>query len=230
VALVGAGVAMCGAVAVAQASQTPSAGALMHTALTNAAARGSVHELEVEKASGVSGSMSDDISTSEGRQDITHSGGEIAHVLVVGSAAYISGNQAALTHYFGFPAAVARKVGAGWVSVPSSSSGYQTIAGNATLSSSLTGLAIPGHTTETAPTTIEGQSVVGIRGTVAVSGSSHAKVEATLYVSRGAKPLPVEATFVYSTGGTLTISLSHWGEKVALSPPPNSIPISDLQP
>jgi hypothetical protein len=142
----------------------------------------------------------------------------------------LSGNRAALVHYFGFPAAVAREVGSRWVSIPSSGSGYSTVAAGATLSSAIALLAIPGHVTETNPTTVDGQAVVGIQGDVPIPGSPHTSVAATLYVSRTTSPLPVAATSTFSKGGSATITLSHWGETVALTAPPNAVPESQLQP
>jgi len=114
-------------VVVAQAAQAPSAAKLMHVALSNADARGSVHETESETTSKLKATFSDDVAVHEGRQNITRSVGEQAHVLIVAGVAYCSGNQAALINYFGFPAAIAREVGSRWVSVPSSSSGYSTL-------------------------------------------------------------------------------------------------------
>jgi hypothetical protein len=222
-------VAIFAAAVAAQARQTQSSGQLMHAALTDAIARGSVHEVESEATPSIAGTLTDDLATHEGRQNIVHSGGETAHVLVVGGAAYLSGNQAALVHYFGLPATVAREVGSRWVSVPSSSSGYSTVAADATLPSAMASLAIPGHTTETAPTTIDGQSVIGIRGSLPVSGSPHAAVTATIYVSRASSPLPVRAIYTEGKGSTETVSLSHWGETVALKAPTNVIPASQLK-
>jgi hypothetical protein len=222
-------VAICAAGVAAQARQTQSAAQLMRAALADAAAQGSVHEVESETTPSTAGTLTDDVATHEGRQNITHSGGETAHVLVVGGVAYLSGNQAALVHYFGFPTSVAREVGSRWVSVPSSSSGYSTVSADATLPSAIAELAISGHTTETAPTTVDGQSVIGIRGSVPVSGSAHATVTATLYVSRATSPLPVGATYTDGKGSTETISLTHWGETVALKAPANVIPASQLK-
>jgi hypothetical protein len=171
-----------------------------------------------------------DVGARDGRQDITHSGGEKAHVLLIGSTAYLSGNQAALIHYFGFPAAIARKVGTRWVSVPSSSGGYSVIAAGATLASAIKALTIPGHASETAPATIDGQSVVGIRGKGPISGSSTATVTATIYVSRTSRPLPLRAVYDYSAGGSATIELSDWNERLTLTAPTNVIPEAQLKP
>ena len=218
----------CACGVLAQATTAPSAAELMRTALSDADARGSVHEAESETTPSLTGALSDDVATHEGRQYITRSGGVQAHVLIIAGVAYISGNQATLVHYFGLPSAVAREVGSRWVSIPSSNSGYSTVAADATLSSAIASLAIPGHITETKPTTIDGQAVVGIHGDMPIPGSPQTSVVATLYVSRTSRPLPVGATYTYGKGGTATITLSHWGETVALSAPTNTIAASKL--
>jgi hypothetical protein len=185
--------------------------------------------VESEAAPSAVAEFTEDLATHAGRQNIIRSGSEQAQVMVVGGVAYISGNQAALVHYFGFPAAVARKVGTRWVSIPSSSSAYSTVAGDATLPSAMGNLAIAGKLTQTAPTTVNGEPVIGIRTDDTITGSPRSTLVATLYLSRTSKPLPVRATYTYSKGGTATITFSDWGEKVTLKAPAHSIPLSQLK-
>jgi len=216
----------------AQAKTASSAAQLLRTALADASARGSVRVVETAVASKLSVTIVADAATNGGRQDITHAGGERAHVLVVGATAYFSGNQAALTGYFGLPASVAHAVGNRWVSVPSSSSGYAQVAANVTLAGALKALTPPGALTETAPTRVDGQAVVGIRGTL---GSAEGKdASDILYVTSSGTPLPVAVSASSKGGGgvqafTSTITLSSWGEHVALRAPTNVISASKLQ-
>lgn len=214
----------------AQASTKQSAAStLLRTAVHDALSRSSVHEVETEKAPKVSGTVITDAGTKQGHQEITHSGGVKAQVVVVGDKAYFSGNQAALIHYFGLPAAVAAKVGTRWVSVPSSSSGYSTVAGGTSLAAVLGGFDIPGQLKETAPTQVDGHAVVGITGKGPVSGSTTASVSAIVYVTRSSTPLPLSAVYTFSAGGTVTLGLSGWGEHLALKAPTNVIPAAQLQ-
>jgi hypothetical protein len=222
-------IAMCAAGAVARATAQQSAAQLRSTALADADERGSVREVESERTRSLVATFTEDLATHDGRQNITRSGGEQAHVLIVGDTAYVAGNRAALIHYFGFPAAVASKIGARWVSIPSSSSAYSTVAGDATLPSAMTALAIAGKLTETAPTTINGQAVIGVRTKASIPGTSPATLAATLYISRASEPLPVRASYTSSKGGSATITLSNWGEKIAFTAPTNAIPLSQLE-
>jgi hypothetical protein len=212
----------------AQATQAPTAGALMKLALNDALARSSVHETESQKSSTVSGTTSADIGKAEGRQDISHSDGARAHVLVIGGTAFVSGNQTALTRYYGFPAAIAKKVGSNWVSAPSSSSGYAVITAGVTLSSAIDVLAIPGHLTETSATKINGQSAIGIQNKAVSTGSKGVTVAVTMYVSQTSKPLPIRVTFDYSNGASTVVAFSGWDEPLALKAPAHAIPVASL--
>ena len=212
----------------AQATQTPSAAALMRLALTDAIARGSVHEVETQTSSKVAGGLSGDIGTHNGRQDITRSGGQLAHVLVIGSTAYVSGNQAALLHYFGFPAAIAGKIGTRWVSVPSSNSGYAVITAGVTLASAMQELAIPGQLTEKSAGIVDGQSVTAIHSKAVRTGTKSVTVSVTMYVTRTLTPLPVRVAFSYSNGATTSVQFSGWNERLALKAPTNVIPVTSL--
>ena len=178
----------------AQASTKASAASqLLRTALRDALARSSVHEVVTERAPKASGTVITDAGTNQGRQQITHSGGVKAQVVVVGGLAYFSGNQTALVHYFGLPAAVAQKVGNRWVSVPSSSTGFSAVAGGASLAAVLGGFAVPGQLKETAPIQVDGQSAVGVTGKGPVTGATGVSVSAIVYISRSHTPLPLRA-------------------------------------
>jgi hypothetical protein len=210
-----------------QAAPQPTAAQLLHTALADAAARGSVHQTLSEVFGTRRATYSDDVSTSSGRQAITASGGIQAHVLVLAHVAYISGNEAGLVSYFGFPAAIAKRVGNRWVSVPSSTGAYATVSAAATLSSALADITPSGQLTTTAPTTIAGQAVVGIRGRP--PASLRQTGTATIYVTRSSHPLPVYVTITLANAaGTVTSTLSNWGERVAITAPANAIPASRL--
>jgi hypothetical protein len=221
----------CGLAQVAQATQAPAAAQLLHAALADATARGSVHQTVTEISGGKTLTFSDDVAATEGRQQITISGGARAGVLVFAGVAYISGNQTALVDYFGFPASVARQLGDRWMSIPSSSSDYSTLAAAATLASALTEITPVGPLTETAPTQMDGESVVGISGRAPSLYGQPGTL--TTYVTRSSRPLPVQVTASlkangHTPAGHTTSSLTDWGEHLVLRPPPNAIPASKL--
>jgi hypothetical protein len=209
----------CGSAAPTANQAVSSSGSqLLEQALTDAREAGSVHEVMTNRLKGGTVVMADDIGTTEGRQLISVTPGEAGRVLVFGASAYIAGDQTALTHFFGFPAATARQIGDRWVSMPASNREYTAVADDATLSSALTDLGLGGHLTELVPSTVDGQPVVGIIGAAEHLGGSDAPL-GTVYVSRSNHPLPVEVTYSLSDGEHTTLRFDDWGERLTLRRP-----------
>jgi hypothetical protein len=220
-------IALSGA-AIARAGAAPSAATLLNTALRDATSRGSFHAAEARKLGKATSSTSEDLGANEGTQEISGSGGWRARVLVVGKTAYLSGNAAGLKTYFGFPAAVARKVGSRWVSVPSSNPGFAEASNDVTFASALAAITPSGHLTQTAATKIDGTPAIGIRGTGPALNSAGTATSLTLFISSTGKPLPLRATLDDGKGDTRTVTLSGWGEHVAVSAPHSAVPIISL--
>jgi hypothetical protein len=209
----------CGGTAPVSGQASPQAASgsqLLQHALTDARESGSVREVVTARRKDDTIVMTNDVGAAEGRQLISLTPTETARVMVLGNTAYVAGNQTALTHYFGFPAATSRQVGDRWVSIPSSNPDYVAVADDATLASAVKDLGLSGHLTELVPSTVDGQSVIGIIGAAThVNGTPLG----TVYVSRSAHPLPVEATYNLSNGARSTLRFARWGERVALRRP-----------
>ena len=213
-------------VAASQASGKPTASQLLQTAFADAAARGSVHEVE----HAVSGHnwfiASDDVSLQDGLQDITRSGGIHAHVILLGPVAYVSGNHTTLVSYFGLPTSAARAVGSRWIRVPASDHGwYPTVAADATLPSALNQVKPTGPLVDLPPTELDGQSVIGIRGNMP-KGFTGGGTD-IVFITRSSHPLVVSATFT-GHGEKVTSTFSHWGEHVAPHAPSSWIASNKL--
>jgi hypothetical protein len=133
---------------------------------------------------------SGDSADGAGRQEITISGGEHAIVLVVGKVTCIKGNKAALTGYFGFPAAAAGRLVSRWISFRPGDTGYQQVTSGVTLAGLAGELELTGPLTIKAPGMVAGQSAVGVHGTVPASAGAPAGSRATLYVAAGGRALP----------------------------------------
>jgi hypothetical protein len=217
----------CGAHTPATTRSSPEQ--LLNAALNDATDIGSAHETESFQRSGRTETFSDDVGVIEGRQEITLAPGMVAHVRVIGGVAYISGNQTVLTKYFGFPAATSRAVGSRWVSFLAPSRAYSVVAYDATLDTALAGLELTGRLTETPPTTFSGEPVIGIRGTALLPGPFPPAVDATVYLSRSRKPLPVGATYSFTNGAIAKIVMDRWGEHFALQAPTDVISPSVLE-
>jgi len=167
--------------------------------------------------------LTDDSSRTTGHQMIT-AGSQLAEIVVVRRIAYIRGNASALAGYFNLPTPVASKLAGHWVSFRPSDIGYANVTVGVTLDSALKALD-PKGTLHTDPLT----RISGIR-TVGVSGVSGG-LKGTLFVDAAGAHLPVEAVQVSGSDKsrtTATITLSRWGEKIVISPPPDAIPISSF--
>ena len=169
---------------------------------------------------------SDDVTMRNGRQHITRADGVDAHVALIGSVAYVSGNYQALTGYFGLSASVAHLVGTRWIRVPSSDRGwYPNIAADATLSSALSEIEPTGNLVELPARTIDGLPVVGVRGGMPkgfVGGGTD-----TVWLTRSAHPALVSAVLA-NASQKVTITFSHWGERVVIAPPSDWIAVNKI--
>jgi len=78
---------------------------------------------------------------------------------------------------------------------------------------------------------MDGESVVGIRGTLPASDGTTALD--VVYVSRSSRPLPVLVILSRKASPILPavssrVKLSNWGEHLTLTPPADAIPASKL--
>ncbi len=196
-------------------------------ALALAEVAGSAHvEMTSSSASG-STVYSADVSASAGRQVITISGGGQATVLDVAGVGYVSGNQTALTSFFGFPAATSARLVGRWVSFRSGQPYYQQVVDAVTLGSALGVVTLSGRLTSQGRRGMDGQPVVGLRGTAPKVPGVPAGTKATLYVATNGRPLPL--SFQEASGGVrLSAVFSRWGEAVSVAAPRGAIPITTV--
>jgi hypothetical protein len=82
------------------------------------------------------------------------------------------------------------------------------------------GLGMTGPLAQTAPGTIDGIPVVGVKGTPA---SLAAQTE-ILYMRASGVPLPVRVVLLFLGGPTLAIEFSHWGDVPTVTKPVSSVP------
>jgi hypothetical protein len=214
---------------VGQAAGSPTPSQLVRTAMSDATARGSVHEVSTEPISGGKEVQADDVTQNSGRQTITGPGGLQARVLLVDKVGYMSGNEKGLVDYFGFPSDVASAVGEHWISVSSTGAAYGSVAEDATLGSALKLITPAGSLKELGPSRVDGMNVIGIHGSVP-RAVSHSGTE-TLYITRSAKPLPVEVIYTLSHDGKtvrVPTTLSKWGERATVTAPTTAIPLGEL--
>jgi hypothetical protein len=227
-ALAATALAACGA-SIAQAS-TPSPGArLAYKALTDAVKSGGLHAVEVRRLGNAVTNATEDVSNTEGTQTVSGTSGWKARILVVNHTAYLAGNAAGLRTYFGFPASVASKIGARWVSIQSSGPGYTEASYDATMASTIASITPnPGNLTETGPTKIGGIPAIGIRGTGPSLNRAGTPSSITLYVSTSGRPLPLRVVLSDTKGDSKTVVLSGFGEHFTVHAPHGAVPILSL--
>jgi hypothetical protein len=196
-------------------------------ALAAAQAVGSVH-VDMTSSSGSGSTVyHSDVSSSDGRQVITITGGGEATVLDVAGVGYVSGNPAALVGFFGFPASVSARLTGRWVSFRSGQPYYQQVVDAVTLDSAIGVVRLSGPLTSKGVRTVSGQTVVGVRGTAPSVTGVPAGAKATLFVATTGRMLPVSYQEV-SGGLRLSAVFSRWGEKVSVAAPRDAIPISSV--
>jgi hypothetical protein len=189
-----------------------------------ATAAGSLHFSSTTKDGSSSITFSDDSASSDGRQDITISDGGQMTVLVVRGVGYVDGNATALSGFLGIPDATAVQLAGRWISFTSGAPGYQQVVSGVTTSAVLTEINPVGTLSKTAPTTVDGQSVVGVRGPAPAGDGMPAGSDVTVYVAAKGRPLPVSC--LEGSGKDEThITLSRWGEPVSVAVPQSAIPV-----
>jgi hypothetical protein len=201
-----------------------SAADLLKQANQNAVARGWAHLAVKISGAGHTGTYSSDAGPSAGRQvvDIDQ---DHATVVFLGATAYIQGNAAAVSDYFGFPVSQVPRLTNQWVSLTPSDSGYAAVTDGVTLASALSEVSLDAPFT-LAPTQVGGQQVIGISGQLSASDNSGTG-PGTLYVTTGSQPLPVEFTATTSDA-VQTVTFSAWGTPVALSAPSGAVPAASI--
>ncbi len=189
-----------------------------------ATAAGTLHFSSNTKDGSSSIVFSDDSASAGGRQDITISDGGQMTVLVMHGIGYVDGNATALSGFLGLPNATAVQLAGQWISFTSGDPGYQQVVGGVTTSSVLSEINPVGTLTKTAPITLDGQSVVGVRGPAPAGDGMPKGSDVTVYVAATGRPLPVSC--LEGSGKDLThITLSRWGEPVSVTAPQHAIPV-----
>jgi hypothetical protein len=199
--------------------------ALMHS-LAAATKAGSAR-ITVQFFSGSStGKVVQDSSLHSGEQTVA-TGGALASVVLVGGAAYISGNSKGLTSYFGLPSALGPTLAGRWVSLQSTDAAFHAVTANVALSSALVNVTPSGTLTAGKRLKVERQWVKSISGEIPGGGG-----RLTLFVTANSRSLPVEAVESSGAGKTATgeiVTFTRWGEQLHLVTPSRAIPISTLE-
>lgn len=215
-----------------EASASPAGGssgslsqALKHS-LTEATDAGSAR-ITVQFVSGsATGKVVQDSSLQSGEQTVAI-GKELASTVLVGGAAYISGNSQGLTSYFGLPSAVVPTVTGKWVSVQPTDAAFRSVSANVALASALANVTPSGTLVAGKRSKVDRQWVNSISGEAPGGGE-----RLTLFVAATKRALPVEAVESGGSGKSVTgeiVTFTRWGEQVHVPTPSGALPLSAIQ-
>jgi hypothetical protein len=219
----------------AGAATTPSAQAEYQAAIKAAGTQG-VHFASSATQGGVSIEVDGDTGVTSGAQTLTVKKGSLAeHVSakVVGSTGYVQGNATALQNVIGLTKAQSKKYAGTWLSFPTSNSALGELVSGLLNSQVTTELQMSGPYSYGSATTVQGQHVEAVRGSVSTQSGS--KVPVVLYVPSSGSPVPIEeVTNPGKTGGSTAIHgvvvFTKWGEKTSESAPGTSVSLLKLVP
>ncbi len=180
--------------------------------------------------------QSGDAGTRSGSQSLTiHNGSQTEQMTaeVVGETGYVNGNSAGLRNIIGLTDAQAKKYAGKWLSFPMSNTTLAQLAAGLLRSQVATELSFSGPYTYASDAQVNGQSAIGIKGTVSTGNGG--SVTEVLYVPSSGKPLPIEE--VTNPGAKAhastvhgKVSFSNWGEHVAVAAPAHSSSLLKLAP
>jgi hypothetical protein len=218
-------------------STAPAARQLLRTALASAARAGSFHYVATSSSTGPNGATQrtvGDAGPTSGRQVITV-GQQRFTVLVIGSALYFKGNVPALTANLSLSSASAAAHAQQWIELAPTDAPYATVYAAVTAPSALADNVTIAPDHELAPSTVAGQPVQTITGTITAVRVAGQVIKpegtATLAVRAGSPHLPVRYTQRGTENGqssTAGVSFSRWGEPVSLTAPTHPVAYSSL--
>ena len=81
-----------------------------------------------------------------------------------------------------------------------------------------------GSVAETAPITINDESLLGIRGNPPASAAAPKRATVTIYVTSTDAPLSMAAPYNFDTDKTIAVEFSNWRKRLKITAPPNAIP------
>lgn len=210
-----------------------SASARLREAQDALRAAGTVHVDVTSSVSGAPVRFSDDSAAGGGRQLVTFNKTGHATILFIPGTAYLKADAPTLEGFLGCDQAQAGAAANRWVYLRPGDkfcgTDYGTVTDGITLSSVAGELAMKnGTATATAPATVAGQRVVGVRGQSS-GGQLPAPAKEVLYLTDDARLRPVLSEQT-AAGIKSEVSFSQWGERLTLTAPKGAVPASSVTP
>jgi hypothetical protein len=215
----------------------PSAGQLFQTSQSAAAREASLHYVAVTTTTGVSVTITGNVSAFSGEQTIVARAlGRVGHVKVslVAGISYFKGDEPGLAVVMGLPQAVATKFAGQWIAVGQTDAAFASLSAGLTTSSVLSEIPLTGPLNLQGTTQKEGRSVLAVKGFdsgTPAGTTKTVKIPVLLYLAKDGRHLPVLYTATRTLDGkrqTESTSLSGWGKPVTVAAPVGALPVSSL--
>jgi hypothetical protein len=198
---------------------------ILTKALAAAAAAGSVHFTATDRSSSGTSTYVQNASSDGGTQVITKTSGKVTIRMVAGVGYLRTGNAAVLGQLF--PGKSVSPLLGRWIVAHPGNPGYQDITVGITLASVLPEFTPTGTLTSTGLQTVDGQSVIGVKGVAPSTAGIPQDQPVTLYVLATGQPLPI--SFQGGSGTDQeTATFSKWGQTVSTAAPANPLPITSV--
>ena len=197
---------------------------ILSKALAAAEAAGPVHFTEIQRSDSGTSTYDQNASSGAGNQVIRNAGGTVT-VRVVAGVGYFRATATALAQLF--PGKAVSQLAGRWIAARQGDAGYQDVTVGITLASVLAECTPGGSLTSTGPQTVDGRSVIGVKGVAPANSGVPQGQPVTLYVMATGQPLPV--SFHGGSGvDQVTAAFNRWGETVRAVAPANPLPITSV--
>ena len=213
-----------GAVLAPAGATTPTASALLASALHDATSAHWVHERTIMLIKGSVVSMGVNvIGATGGEQKVITANGGSARLIALdrNRRMFINANEPALTSMFGITSARAASAANHWLVLTPSDPNYASVDSATTLKSDFAQISFIGGPVLKGVTTLAGHKVYELFGAVPPSNGVP-EGSGMLYVSATGKPLPF-AYHVVAGSFALAVSWTGWGHGVALRAPKGAV-------
>ena len=207
----------CGSSSSGNGVATKSAEAIVAEAKTAADSASSVHVSGSVTSNGSPVSLDLSLASGKGATGQISQNGSTFKIVIDGGTAYISGSDAFYRKLGG--SAAAQLLAGKWLKISTSTPEFASF-GSLTNMRKLLDTVLVGHGTlqKGSTTTVGGQQAI------AVADSTRG---GTLYVATNGKPYPLQISKTGSEAGT--IAFGSWDQPVTITPPPNSVNLSELK-
>jgi hypothetical protein len=214
--------------------QSKSGKQIVAAAVAATEAQSSFHFVETAGSGASDVRIVGDVGVSSGEQHITVGNGtKNGHVTVLLSkkTAYFTGDLVGLEGFTGLTQKLASPLAGKWISVPSTSPSFSSLAGSLAVSTAAAQLVkLSGTLTRGDTSKAFGHESIAVKAT---QTSSSGSLSLTMFVATSGASLPilVEGT-TEVTGGTarsVSARFSGWGEQVRVSAPTSAVPITAVK-